>query len=165
MRIDHAELAAFQPLFPKILNPQGTLDVDVSLVPGGKLDGNVLLHGARTRPLPSLGPIRDIELRMKLSDRLIKLESATASIGGAVVSATGQADLSGTNWLKGVTPPFNFVLRGTNIPLSRQPDSIIRSDLDLRIAKTNESPPLISGVANLRNSYYLSDLADLVQER
>jgi translocation and assembly module TamB len=55
--------------------------------------------------------------------------------------------------------PFQFVLNGTNVPLSRSPESIIRSDLHLVVAKTNGTPPLISGEARLRNSYYLSDLS------
>src|SRR6185369_2723717 len=46
-----------------------------------------------------------------------------------------------------------------------QPESIIRSDLDLAIIKTNQAPALITGAARLRNSYYLSDLADLVPRR
>src|SRR5438034_277487 len=79
--------------------------------------------------------------------------------------AAGEADLSGTDWVKGVPPPFEFVLFGTNVPLSRQPESIIRSDLNLAIKKTNGAPPLVSGTVRLRDSYYLSDLADLVPGR
>jgi translocation and assembly module TamB len=48
------------------------------------------------------------------------------------------------------------------VPLSRQPDAIIRSDLDLAITKTNIAPPLISGTAELRNSFFLRDLRDLI---
>jgi translocation and assembly module TamB len=53
-------------------------------------------------------------------------------------------------------------LRGTNVPLSREPGAIIRSDLNLRAVKTNDAPPLITGLARLRDSFLLSDLADLV---
>jgi translocation and assembly module TamB len=53
-------------------------------------------------------------------------------------------------------------LSGTNVPLSRRPESIIRSDLRITIKHTNGAPPLISGIVLLRNSFYLSDLADLV---
>jgi translocation and assembly module TamB len=46
--------------------------------------------------------------------------------------------------------------------LAREPDSIVRSDLDLAIAKTNGAPPLVSGAAHLRDSFFLSDLSALV---
>jgi translocation and assembly module TamB len=46
--------------------------------------------------------------------------------------------------------------------LSREPESIIRSDLLLAITKTNGAPPLISGEARLRDSFYLSDLSALI---
>jgi translocation and assembly module TamB len=46
--------------------------------------------------------------------------------------------------------------------LARAPEFIIRSDLDLVVAKTNDAPPVISGTAQLRDSFYLSDLSALV---
>jgi translocation and assembly module TamB len=59
-------------------------------------------------------------------------------------------------------PPFKFALHGTNVPLSRQPESVIRSDLNLSVTKTNGAPAVIAGEARLRDSFYLSDLTDLV---
>src|SRR6185436_5778547 len=99
---------------------------------------------------------------MKLHENRISLESATGNIGGATVTATGQADLEGMNWREISVPPLKFSLRGTNVPLSRRPESVIRSDLDLVITKTNGAPALVSGKARLRNSYFLHDLADLI---
>src|SRR5207245_6911883 len=83
-----------------------------------------------------------------------------AGVGGATVTAAGQADLRGWEWL--TVPPFEFALRGTNVPLSRQSEVIVRSDLDLAVTKTNGAPALISGTARLRDSFFLRDLADLV---
>ncbi len=162
LQIKDAQISAFSSLFPSLLAPQGTFHLDVSLQPGGKLQGELALKQARTRPLPSAGPIRDIDVSLRLIDRTIKLAEATVNIGGSPVTAAGEGDLSGTDWLKGAPPPFEFVLFGTNVPLSRQPESILRSDLNLAVKKTNGAPPLISGSVRLRDSYYLSDLADLV---
>jgi translocation and assembly module TamB len=162
LRIENAQLAAFAPLLPEILSPQGDLNLDLSLVPGGKLDGQLSVRKARTRPLGNLGPIRDIAVDMKFVERTLRLESARAEVGGVGVSASGKADLGGTSWLKGVVPPFQFALRGTNVPLSRQPESIIRSDLDLAVTKTNDAPAVISGTVRLRDSFYLRDVRDLV---
>ncbi|HYG36524.1 MAG TPA: translocation/assembly module TamB domain-containing protein, partial [Clostridia bacterium] len=162
LRVENAEIAAFEPIFPKLLAPQGELLVDVSLSPGLRLDGGLRLQNARTRPLANTGPIRDISANIQLSGHTIRLERASADLSGAKVVMTGQADLSDTNWLQGAIPPFRLTLRGNNVPLARQPEFIIRSDLDLAVTKTNGAPALVSGAAHLRDSYYLSDLTALV---
>src|SRR5204863_48235 len=108
------------------------------MMPGEKFKGEFSLIRARTRPLPSVGPIRDIELNLAFAERELQIKRGSADIGGAAVTLTGKADLRGTEWLKGVPPPLQIVLRGTNIPLSRQPESIVRGDLNLSVTKTNE---------------------------
>ena len=158
LQIEGAQLAPFADLYPEYLSPQGDLAANISLLPGGKLRGQLMLHGARTRPISSLGPIRDININMNFLDRRIELGGATAAIGGAPIVLQGTADWGQSGWLKGGLPPFQFTLRGTNVPLSRQPESIVRSDLNLILQKTNGAPPLISGEARLRDSFYLSDL-------
>jgi translocation and assembly module TamB len=160
--VKEAQVAAFSRLLPNVLSPQGVLNLDVSLLPGGNLTGELELQEGRTRPLGNLGPIRDISTKMKFSGRTMQLESATANIGGAMVFVSGQADFRGSNWLRGEIPPFQFKVLGTNVPLSRQPDAIIRSDLDLSIVKTDGAPPIISGTAVMRDSFFLRDLRDLI---
>jgi translocation and assembly module TamB len=162
LEIERAELAAFAPLLPQVLAPQGDLHLDFSLVPGGELEGELVVRNGRTRPLGNAGPIRDIELTMRFHERQLELEHATANAGGAALSLSGQADLHGTQWLGGALPPFHFELSGTNIALARQPDFVLRSDLLLGLTKTNGAPPLISGTATLRDSFYLSDVRELV---
>jgi translocation and assembly module TamB len=160
--ISEAEISGFAPLLPEFVSPAGKLNLEVSLQRGGNLTGDLKLQGARTRVLPEVGAIRDIDCDLKFENRTVKLASATARIGEAPVAVSGHADLSGTNWLRGRVPPFEVVVTGTNVPLSRHPESIVRSDLSLTIRKTNDAPALIVGEARLRNSFYLSDLADLL---
>jgi translocation and assembly module TamB len=162
LRVDNAQISAFQPLLPEFLSPQGRLNVDAQLLPEGNLQGNLDIAGARTRPMANIGSIRDIQLRAKFNNFVIRLEKATALVGGSQVSMSGEGDLSGSNWQKEDVPPFNFVLSGTNVPVSRQPESVIRSDLNLSVTKTNGGPALVSGQARMRDSFYLSDLRDLV---
>ncbi|HWX21699.1 MAG TPA: translocation/assembly module TamB domain-containing protein [Candidatus Binatia bacterium] len=162
LRIEDAKLAGFAPLLPEILAPQGEMTLAVSLLPGGKLDGDLEVRDARTRPIATAGPIRDIQVKMRFVERTLKLERATANVGGADLSMSGQAELRGTEWLRGALPPFEFTVRGADVPLARQPDFVLRSDLLLGVTKTNGASPLISGAANLRNSFYLSDLRALV---
>jgi translocation and assembly module TamB len=158
LKIPAADVAAFEPLVPNILAPQGTLTADIALNPGGKLDGEMKIEGARTHPLGNFGSIRDIDVRLRFNERALKLQSATASLSGAPLLLAGEVDLRGTEWLRGVIPPFHFTMRGSNVPLAREPEFIVRSDLDLAVDKTHDAPAVISGTARLRDSYYLSDL-------
>jgi translocation and assembly module TamB len=161
LQIQNAELAAFVPLFPEVLSPEGELGLDVSLRQG-TLEGELTIQGARTRPLATLGAIGDINVKAELVEHMLKLQSATARIGASTVNLAGQADLRGRNWITNLQPPFAFALWGTNVPLARQPESIIRSDLDLAIFRTNGATTVVSGKATLKNSFFMSDLSALV---
>jgi translocation and assembly module TamB len=162
LRIDNAKVAAFEPLFPQVLAPQGELNLDLNLTPGANVEGAMILRHARTRPLGNTSPLRDINVTLRFHDRVLALENASANLSGASVELTGRADLRGTNWMAAGLPPFALTLRGTNVPLAREPEYIIRSDLDLAVLKTNDAPPLVFGTAHLRDSFYLSDLSALV---
>jgi translocation and assembly module TamB len=162
LRVENAKIAAFEPLFPQFVAPQGEVDLDLALERGAKLSGTLTVQHARTRPLGEFGPIRDINLNMRFRERMLELEQASAKISGAEVSLSGGVDFRGTNWLDGELPPFEISVRGTEVPLARKPEFIVRSDLLLGIIKTNNAPPLISGVAHMRDSFYLSDLSALV---
>jgi translocation and assembly module TamB len=162
LRIEKAQISAFQPLLPEYFSPQGQVSLDAQLLPGGNFEGELDIAGARTRPFPNVGPIRDIQLSAKFRNFVIQLEKASGLVGGSLVSMSGEGDLSGSDWQKEDVPPFKFQLRGTNVPLSRQPESVIRSDLRLSIRKTNGAPAVVFGVVHMRDSFYLSDLTDLV---
>src|SRR3954467_4484249 len=64
LRVEHASIAAFADLFPKLLVPQGHFDLDAEMVPGRNFRGHLDIERARTRPLPSLGSVRDIGLKL-----------------------------------------------------------------------------------------------------
>ena len=162
VRIDNARLAAFESLFPEVISPQGELSVDLQLLPEARLEGALTLRHARTRPLGNTAPVRDINVTLRFHDRVLALENASATLSGARVDLEGRADLRGTEWRAGMLPPFALTLRGTNVPLAREPEYIIRSDLDLAILKTNSEPPSVMGTAHLRDSYFLSDLSALI---
>ena len=160
--ITNAQLAGFEPLLPQVLAPQGTLTLQVAISPGAELHGSLSIHDARTRPLGASGALRDINLQARLEGHALDLEDATATVGGANIILTGHANLGDGEWFNGELPPFELTLSGTNVPLSRQPESIIRSDLLLAITRTNHAPPVVSGIARLRDSFYLSDLTALI---
>jgi hypothetical protein len=86
LRIEDAELAAFEPLFPNILASQGRFDLDLSVSPGGKFAGELSLQNARTRPLGDFGPIRNINAQCRFLDQTLTIEKVSAQISGAPVT-------------------------------------------------------------------------------
>ena len=85
LRMDKAKLAAFAELYPAMLTRQGEADMDLSLRPGLNVDGRLTIQDGRTRPVSSLGPIRDISLELRFHEHTARLQRATANIGGAEV--------------------------------------------------------------------------------
>ena len=161
LQIQRAHIAAFAPLVRRNLSPQGLIKADVSLLPGGNLDGEVVIDGASTRPLPGIGVIQDIEFLCTFAKRTARIKSV-GSIGGASVFAAGEVELGPEEWAKGKLPPFKLQVTGENVPLNRSVDSVIRADLNTSFINSSNNPALISGNVHLRNSLYLRDLRDLV---
>ncbi|MEO7298553.1 MAG: translocation/assembly module TamB domain-containing protein, partial [Verrucomicrobiota bacterium] len=160
LKIVDAQVAAFARLFPNVLTPIGTVNLDVS-ARGGKLDGQLTLAGAALRPISNVGAVHDIQARLKLSGEQIRVETFKGFIGGQPVELLGEINFAK---LENATqlPIFNFKLRGTNVPLARQPEFILRSDLAIEISNDKGGEPLISGRLNLHDSFFLSDLKLLV---
>jgi translocation and assembly module TamB len=141
------------------------MSANITVEPKFKVNGSVQIHKGRSRPLPGIGPIREMEAEITFHERQLSLDHIRGLIGGAEASIQGSADLRGDEWLRGEVPPFELRLNGTNVPLSRKTDSVIRSDLALVIRKTNAAPAIVFGTARLRDSFYLSDVRDLAPGR
>ncbi len=160
LKIVDAQIAPFQRLFPNVLSPFGTVNLDAT-TKAGRLNGDLRVAGAALRPIPSLGPVHDIQARLKLDGDQVKLETFKGSIGGQPVDLFGEINLAKKDKTSGL-PLFHFKLHGTNVPLARQPEFILRSDIDLNVSNEKAEGALISGALNLRDSFYLSDLKMLV---
>jgi len=65
--------------------------------------------------------------------------------------------------LKGSIPPFDLKVGGAAVPLARSPDLILKSDLDLSIRHKLNEPVTIGGTLNLRDGFYLKDVALLAK--
>ena len=165
LKTEHAQLAAFTRLLPKVLAPQGTMDLNVRLERGARVNGELTISGAATRSLGNFGAIRDIDVSMAFHESTLELKSVTAHLGGSPLSASGTVDLQGKDWLQGVPPPFQVKANGKNLPLARNPDCIIRGDIDVMISKGPLAPPLIVGSVRLHDSFYLQDLKELIPGR
>jgi translocation and assembly module TamB len=158
IQVKDASISAFTP-FVKSLTSEGQVGLDLSLRPGFALNGSISVSGARTVPLGTLGPVRDITLKVDVENNIASLEFARAQIGGVPVTLQGEARLVATNL---AATPFRIAVKGSKVPLSRQAQAIIRADINAEIIRTNSVQPIITGEVRLRDSYYLSDLAALI---
>src|ERR1051326_2302962 len=69
LQMNNAQLGAFAPLVPKFFSREGRLTLDLALLPGANLDGELVLSEASTAPLGTLGAIREINLKLKFQQR------------------------------------------------------------------------------------------------
>jgi translocation and assembly module TamB len=162
LQIDGAQVAALTPFLSGLLAPVGVLNADVSLLPNGQLDGELRIDGVNTRPLENVGAIRDIEVVCRLEGRQGRFRSA-GFIGGELAVANGLVDLSAERWHQDDRlPPFQIQITGSNVPLTRRSEAILRADLNVAVTNVPKQTPVISGAVRMRNSFYLQELAALV---
>ncbi len=162
--IANAQLAPFVPLLPPIFSPQGTASADISLEPGGNFSGQLSVTNARTHPIESIGPIRNIQLLARLDGRQLRLENASGEIGGQRVNVDGNMELNEQLWHTNGIPRFQVHLSGTNVPLARNPSVLLRADVDLAATNSGTEIPTVSGKVKLRDSLFLADLRTLVPQ-
>ncbi|HXT10701.1 MAG TPA: translocation/assembly module TamB domain-containing protein [Candidatus Angelobacter sp.] len=165
LTINHAQLAAFTSMLPQILSPEGTASADISLERGGKLQGEFSVANARTYPLESIGPVRNIQAVARLNGQKVQLENASGEVGGQRVNIDGGMDLNEQIWRTNGLPLFHVHLNGTNVPLARNPSVLLRADLDLTATNSGTEIPVVYGSVRLRNSLFLADLRTLVPEK
>jgi translocation and assembly module TamB len=141
------------------------------LQPGGTLRGHVerrdaAWHGwleltnVTTRPIPALGILRDIDLRLVWADDKLQIARGQAFLSGQPLALSGAWTLP--NHPK---PEAGLRLTATNLAIVRSPELILRADLDLTLslARTNPSaPPVVGGLVTLHDSVVTMDVRDLV---
>jgi translocation and assembly module TamB len=165
LKIQNAQLAPFTPLLPQILSAEGSASADISLERGGNLSGELSITNARTHPLESIGPVRNIQLVARLHGQEVRLENASAEIGGRRVNVDGAMEINEQLWRTNGLPPFQVHVSGTNVPLARNPSILLRADLDLSATHSGKEVPVVSGKVKLRDSLFLANLQTLVPER
>lgn len=157
IEIPEAEVAALAKYAPAYLSPAGKLSVDVTLKPGGQLQGVVRLKDAATRPLGPLGILQSIQAEITLDGRTMTLREVRATTGGQPVTLTGTASLP-----PGREPRLDLALLGENLPFVRQAGLLVRGDLDLRIKTGDDDVTRITGGTRLRDSLFLMDVRALL---
>ncbi len=167
IELPEGEIAAFARFLPEWLAPRGRLAANISFR-NGTLGGNVKLSEGATRPLGSLGALRDLNAEVILAGPTMELKTVTAQSGGQTVTLSGTVGLpdlttkstEGSGVVDGLT--FAVALKGENLPLVRDMGMLVRADLDLKLQSPGRGPPQIAGTVRLRESLLFSDVRALV---
>ena len=158
------QLAPFAEHFPKYVRPQGKMAADIVMREGRNFEGTITVREVETRPLEKIGVVQEIEANVALRGKTVHLANLSGVFGGERLSMGGKIDLSAESVAKGY-PDLDFSIAGYNVPLARNPDVILRSDLNLRVTNSVNRIPVVSGTANLRDSFLLRDITTLVPGR
>lgn len=157
LRLGKWKLEDWEALLPAVLRRSGQLDGELQIEPGFKLKGLLSFSDVALRPTPSLPSVDQIQGKLRLDSRILRFEDAGARIGGSPVAFSGKLDANDFD-----EPLWEFEIAGQNVPLVRTTDMILRSDLDLRIARSDHvDTPLLSGDLGLRSSTLLVEFDPL----
>ncbi|HEV8544380.1 MAG TPA: translocation/assembly module TamB domain-containing protein, partial [Verrucomicrobiae bacterium] len=171
--LDHADLrieapdvkvAPFAHYFSKYITPQGQLALEAEVKPGQNLDGRFTLRGLETRPIAQVGVVQGIQARVSFQGKEVKIDDFSGIIGGERLAIAGYLSFTPERLAKGY-PDVDLRITGTNVPLARNPDVILRSDLNLHVRNGTNQTPIITGDATLRDSFLLRDISTLVPGR
>lgn len=162
LRLDPLPLADLTARLPPVLRPEGQLSADLRLAPGWRWAGHVDITGLATRPLPGVGPLRNVRGRLVLQDREARLEACSVDVGGETARLEGHVALPAGPPATWQLPAFDVRLTGREIPLVRDAELLVRGDLDLHLEHAAPHAPLLAGTVTLGRSFVLSDLQAVI---
>lgn len=157
-------IAPFTRFFPQYLAPEGTVMINAGVRTGMQFTGQVRLQNLSTRPLPHVGVVENVGVNLVLSNRVVHLPLLRADVGGETLRVKGVIDLA-PKFIEAGFPAVNLTITGQNIPLARNPDVILRSDLDLEVITQATNRPVVRGLATLRESVLMRDIDTLAPGR
>jgi hypothetical protein len=157
VRLAGFRAGSFSTLLPGYLRPTGRMAADLVVEPGPRLSGEVRFEGFSLRPTLYTQTIDDINVVLDLQGERLSLETATASVGGSAVSASGYVDIGNFN-----DPLYRLEIGGIRTPLVRTPDLLLHADVDLVLDRSDTgSPGSLTGSLLLRDSVLLMDIDPL----
>jgi translocation and assembly module TamB len=157
IEVPDADLAALARLVPAYLAPAGRLQSRLQFGPDGRIEGELRLQGALSRPLGPLGVLQDVQADLVFSGREMQVRRVEARMGGQPVRLSGTAALSEQG-----PPRLNLTLQGQNLPLVRDTGLLLRADLDLTLTTNDRGDGRAAGTVRLRDSLFLAELQDFV---
>lgn len=142
---------------PTIMRRSGRLSGHLELKPDWGFSGRLSFQEFALRPTNSLPSIDLISGQVALADRKFSVQAASVQVGGSPVAFEGWLDAGDFEH-----PLWEFAISGSNVPLVRTTDMILRSDLDVKASHTSQmEEPLVHGALNLRSSTMLVEFDPL----
>jgi translocation and assembly module TamB len=157
LQLEGAEIAAVSRHLPRLLAPEGVLSAKLDLQPGRKFEGILSFTNASTRPFGKLTPLRDIDARVRMEGQRAVLEQFNGFIGGQPVQADGFVTIQDDGDLD-----YQIHLRGTNVPVARSLELLLRGDFDVHLRGGSNSPPVLSGKVDLHDGLFLQHASAMV---
>jgi len=158
--LDSAQLAAFAKYLPRILAPEGQVTARLDLKPGKQIAGLLRLTNTSTYPLGSIAPLREISAALRFDGERATLEGFRGRIGGQPVSANGFVAIA-----NGRLKDYEVKLHGTNIPVARSPEFLLRGSFDVSLRGESNAPPLLAGKVTLHNGLFAQHASSRVWSR
>lgn len=159
--VKEAQVSPFLPYLPSVLGPSGSIDLDVTMSPGRRVNGDLQLRNIETRSLGTVGSVHNLRAHLRFTESLVQFTNVTGVLGGETVGVSGFINFAEMG--KDNLPLFDLNVAGKGVPLTRKPDLILRADIELNAlnTRTNEQP-LVSGLVNFNESFFLGDLKMLL---
>ncbi len=148
-------MAALARYGPQLLTPEGQLQATLELKAGRQVEGQLSVTNAATRPLGRLTPLRDMAAQIHFAGQRAVLQDFHGQIGGQPVRADGFVDLGDREGLQ-----YQVHLTGTNVPLARSLEFLLRGNFALQLQGASNLPPVLSGTVTLRDGLYLQHASD-----
>jgi translocation and assembly module TamB len=159
LELAEAQVAALAAYLPEVLAPEGRLSATLNLKPGKQLQGLLTLTNAATRPMGPITPLRDIVGVVQFDGQRAELQNLRAQIGGQPIRAGGFVTLPDQY---GSGLDYNINLSGTNVPLARSPELLLRGDFAVTLRGGSNQPPRLAGTVTLRDGLFVQHASALV---
>jgi translocation and assembly module TamB len=159
LELVEAQIAALAAYLPELLAPEGRLSATLDLKPGKQLQGRLSLTNAATRPMGPITPVRDIDGVVQFDGQRAELQNFRAQIGGQPIRANGFVTLPERD---GSGLDYNVNLSGTNVPLARSPELLLRGDFAVGLRGGSQQPTRLTGTVTLRDGLFVQNAAALV---
>lgn len=155
------KLEQWKEFLPESVAPQGQAEVAVTYTALSGMEGFIQIEGVTLNPGSAQMQLADMKGRLHLQGYEGTLEPIQFNLNNR------PAKLSGSwawNFQEKVNPVFNFRIQGEGVPLVRESDLLLRSDLDLRLQRESpDSRVRLSGEAQLRDGLFLRPFLEFVQ--
>ncbi len=157
LKVQDAQVKAFSHYLPDLLAPEGSLNLQLTLAEGRKLDGMLTLTNASTRPLGQLAPLRDIAAAVRFDGSQAILKDFHGQMGGQPLQASGKVEFPADGQLQ-----YEVMLQGTNVPLARSLEFLLRGDLNVKLQGGGDLPPTLSGSVALHHGLFVRYASEML---